>query len=481
MDKKIDTETGGMDAQSSDILQHSYKYILLVFAFIASSLNMAARSQQQAADIAARFLNSLPSTSDTVKGTRTHKSTALSLAHTRYILQEDSEAVTPIVAFYVFNQADGGYAIVSAIDGTPDILVYSDKDTFCADRLNPSFAFWLNMLQEELSAVQHQKNYTVRTDSKTTPIAPLLVNDRGEAINWHQLEPYNSLCPTNYLTGEQCATGCVATAAGMVLAKWRYPEQGIGQKTIYWQDIRPSNESSILQNEFVELTADFQNTHYDWNNMLPTYLGVETTLEQKTAVATLLYHLGIASEMVYDIAEAGGSGTYTDYMAAGLEEHFDYRYDKFVSTLSEEEYTCYGTFPSHAHTSEWNVTKDQLADFFNADLEAGRPIIVGGEDKNDGHQFVCDGRDERGYFHFNWGWNGSGNNYCLLTSLIPEGQKTNFSLCIDAIIGLEPKFTPTDITSAPSSSRPATKTLRNGKLLIHHNDKTYNAQGIHVK
>ena len=92
MDKKIDTETGGMDAQSSDILQHSYKYILLVFAFIASSLNMAARSQQQAADIAARFLNSLnslPSTSDTVKGTRTHKSTALSLAHTRYILQED--------------------------------------------------------------------------------------------------------------------------------------------------------------------------------------------------------------------------------------------------------------------------------------------------------------------------------------------------------------------------------------------------------
>ena len=164
------------------------KHALLVLAFIVSSLNMAARTQQQAADIAARFLNSLPSTSDTVKGTRTHKSTALSLAHTRYILQEDSEAVTPIVAFYVFNQADGGYAIVSAIDGTPDILVYSDKDTFCADRLNPGFAFWLNMLQEELSAVQHQKNYTVRTNSKTSPIAPLLVNDRGEAINWHQLE-----------------------------------------------------------------------------------------------------------------------------------------------------------------------------------------------------------------------------------------------------------------------------------------------------
>ena len=442
---------------------------------------MAARTQQQAADIASRFLNSLPCTSATVKGTRTHKSTAISLAHTRYILQEDTKKVTPFVAFYVFNQAGGGYAIVSAIDGTPDILVYSDKDTFCADQLNPNFAFWLNMLQEELSALPQQKSISVHTDIQTTPIAPLLVNDRGEAINWHQLEPYNNLCPTNYLTGEQCATGCVATAAGMVLTKWHYPEQGTGQKTIYWQDTRPSDESGTLQDEFVELTADFQNTHYDWDNMLPTYLGMEATREQEMAVATLLYHLGIASEMVYDVAEAGGSGTYTDYMAAGLEEHFDYRYDKFVSTLSEEEYTYYGTFPSHARTSEWNVTKDQLADYFNADLEAGRPIIVGGEDNNYGHQFVCDGRDERGYFHFNWGWNGSGNNYCLLTSLIPEGQKTNFSLCIDAIIGLEPKCTPTDITSIPSPSRPVTKTLRHDKLLIHHNGKTYNAQGIHVK
>ena len=457
------------------------KHTLLVFAFIASSLNMAARTQQQAADLATRFLNSLPCTSATVKGTRTHKSTALSLAHTRYILQEDTKNVTPSAAFYVFNQAGGGYAIVSAIDGTPDILVYSDKDTFCADQLNPNFAFWLNMLQEELSALPQQKSITVHTDIHTTPIAPLLVNDHGEAINWHQLEPYNNLCPTNYLTGERCATGCVATAAGMVLTKWRYPEQGIGRKTIYWQDTRPADESGTLQDEFVELTADFQNTHYDWDNMLPTYLSVETTQEQEMAVATLLYHLGIASDMVYDVAEAGGSGTYTDYMAAGLEEHFDYRYDKFVSTLSEKEYTYYGTFPSQAHTSEWNVTQDQLADYFNADLEAGRPIIVGGEDNNYGHQFVCDGRDERGYFHFNWGWNGSGNNYCLLTSLIPEGQKTNFSLSIDAIIGLEPKFTPTDISSVTSPNRPTTKTLRHGKLLLHHNGKTYNAQGILVK
>ena len=458
------------------------KYTLLVCTYIVATLNMSARSQQQAADMAARFLNSLPSISAEVKGTQAQKPAALSLAHTRYMLQRETHDVTPVAAFYVFNQPGGGYAVVSAVDGTPGVLVYSDHDTFCADRLNPSFAFWLNMLQEELSAVPQQKSITVRSDTETTPIAPLLVNERGEAIKWHQMEPYNSLCPTNYRAGEQCATGCVATATGMVLAKWRYPEQGIGQKTIYWQDVRPTYETdSVLHNVVVELTADFQNTHYDWDNILPTYKGVEATQEQEAAVATLLYHLGIASEIVYDTEEAGGSGTYTDYMAAGLEEHFDYRYDKFVNTLSEDEYTYGGMYPCLAHTAEWSVTKDQLADYFNADLEAGRPIIVGGEDKEYGHEFVCDGRDERGYFHFNWGWNGSGNNYCLLTSLVPERQYSDFSLTIDAIIGLEPKYTPTSITPAMSPSSPVTKILHHGQLLIHRNGKTYNVQGIQVK
>ena len=457
------------------------KHTLLGFAFIAFSLNMAARTLQQAADLAASFLNSIPNTSASVKGSHTHKPTPLTLAHTRYVLQEGIQNVNPPVAFYVFNRTGGGYAIVSAIDGTPDVLVYSDNDTFCADQLNPNFAFWLNMLQEELSAIPQQTSTAAQTYTETTPIAPLLINERGEDIAWSQMEPYNNLCPTNYLTGEKCAVGCVATAAGMVLTKWRYPEQGTGQKTIYWEDIRPIDESGILQTNFIELTADFQNTFYDWDNMLPTYINVAATQQQEMAVATLLYHLGIASEMVYDVAAAGGSGTYTDYMAAGLEQHFGYQYNKFVSTISEEEYTCFGTFPCKAHTSEWNVTKDQLADIFNADLEAGRPIIVGGEDEKGGHQFVCDGRDERGYFHFNWGWNGSGNNYCLLTSLIPNGQNIDFSLCIDAIIGLEPKFTPTDITSTHSIIRPATKTLRNGKLLIHHSGKTYNSQGIQVE
>ena len=55
-----------------------------------------------------------------------------------------------------------------------------------------------------------------------------------------------------------------------------------------------------------------------------------------------------------------------------------------------------------------------------------------------------------------------------------NGEVQNFDL-------LEPKFTPTDITPTPSPSRPATKTLRHGKILIHHNSKTYNTQGIQVK
>ena len=134
------------------------KHTLLGFAFIAFSLNMAARTLQQAADLAASFLNSIPTSSASVKDSHTHKPTPLTLAHTRYVLQKGTQNVNPPVAFYVFNRTGGGYAIVSAIDGTPDVLVYSDNDTFCADQLNPNFAFWLNMLQEELSAIPQQKS-----------------------------------------------------------------------------------------------------------------------------------------------------------------------------------------------------------------------------------------------------------------------------------------------------------------------------------
>ena len=55
---------------------------------------------------------------------------------------------------------------------------------------------------------------------------------------------------------------------------------------------------------------------------------------------------------------------------------------------------------------------EDIAKQICADLEAGRPVILGGE----GHTFVCDGYKD-GFLHFNFGWKGHCNGWYRL----PEG------------------------------------------------------------
>ena len=67
------------------------------------------------------------------------------------------------------------------------------------------------------------------------------------------------------------------------------------------------------------------------------------------------------------------------------------------------------------------------------ELKEERPILYSGEmsDEEAGHAFVLDGYDGNGFYHFNWGWKGSGVNpnygnesYFKLTSLTPKTGNT---------------------------------------------------------
>ena len=33
------------------------------------------------------------------------------------------------------------------------------------------------------------------------------------------------------------------------------------------------------------------------------------------------------------------------------------------------------------------------------------------------HAFICDGYDDNGLFHFNWGWSGSHNGFFAMSAL----------------------------------------------------------------
>lgn len=406
--------------------------ILLLFLIPQSSILYAApRTAQEAAAVAAQFMNT--------NAVGPHKAPAT--AATMQLVHQMPKLASEEPAFYVFNKTDnGGFVIVSADDRTEDIIGYSDEGRI-GETINPNLAFWLRGVQKAISAI-NDSTVIHKAPMATTAIESLLKNKDGKDITWNQETPYYNLCPIDG-DGYRCLTGCVATAAAQVMYKWCYPQKGIGTHSYTWENSKRQEKT---------LTVDYENTTYDWDNMLPAYYRKSATDVQKTAVATLMYHAGVACEMEYG---SEGSGAYTDAMAAGLVRNFGYHVDKFITTDPSSWYDNGTSF----EPTEYSVSVAKFTEYFNQDLEAGYPIVMGGADtrQRSGHEFVCDGRDLKGYFHINWGWEGSDNGYFSLSSLSVDGY--NFSSQIDAIIGLRPeKIDTVHVTSI--AIEPKTATLK---------------------
>ena len=299
------------------------------------------------------------------------------------------------VYYYVFNiENSNGFVIVSGDDRAKDILGYSDSGSFDINSLPPNFVYWLGCYQQELKELMEQPETTstiallqlsapneinVRQASYATSVAPLL-----GGIKWNQDSPYNNFCPIiNTSTSERAVTGCIATAMSQVMRYYKWPVQGTGSNTY-----TPKRLTTPL-------TVDFSQTTYDWANMSETYNSSSTQV-QKDAVATLMYHAGVAVNMDYGTT----SGADDINMARALMKNFGY--DSNIQYYMRDFYT----------RSEW-------IDFLKAELNVQHPVLYRGQSTDVGHMFVCDGYDNNSLFHFNWGWGGSSDGYFELSALNP--------------------------------------------------------------
>ncbi|MDE6429557.1 MAG: C10 family peptidase, partial [Duncaniella sp.] len=120
------------------------------------------------------------------------------------------EASAP--ALYVFDQGNEGYLVVSADDVAAPILGYSTTGTFDPNNIPENMRWWLGQykLEIEAAAKDSAQSYSRTAEDTRQPIEPLI------KTTWNQGEPYNCEAP-NYLDGEQCVTGCVATAMAQVM------------------------------------------------------------------------------------------------------------------------------------------------------------------------------------------------------------------------------------------------------------------------
>lgn len=371
------------------------RIIFIVLAGLIVSVSMMANvlTEEQALVIAKSFRQS--GARSTINPT---------LVYTGMATSQKGARSTNIPAFYVYNYGtNDGFVIVSAEDTTLPILAFSDKGQFVADERMPiQVASWLKGYCEYIEQVRSGSRYVEPAPDLGVEIniavKPLLKTE------WDQVEPYNNDCPA-YDAVENCATGCAATAIAQIMKHHNWPNTG---------------EGTITHNGVV---MDFSQSHYDWNNMLDTYITGAYTKEQGDAVAKLMYDIGMAAEMMYGYE----SGTQNCYIFRALYSHF--KYSKGMQYIVRNCMT----------TAEW---KERI----RKELDENRPVYYGGfaEDMSMGHAFVCDGIDEtNNYFHFNWGWSGHCNGYYFLNALNPPilgvgGGDGNFNADHVAIVGIQP-------------------------------------------
>jgi hypothetical protein len=322
-------------------------------------------------------------------------------------------------ALYIYDYNDGkGFIIVSGDDVTIPILGYSFNSEYNSENMPPHVLYWMNSLKDEiarLSSIAQESpeinaewNHYIYFD-KNKIDNPASGTDKIQKVDpmvttrWDQSPYYNQLCPYDNQYNDRTVTGCVATAMAQVMRFNKYPAKGTG----YYSYYHP---------RFGNLSANFANTTYNWNNM-PTSIS-----SNNNDVATLMYHCGVSVDMNYGVGQTGGSGAAGGIVVfESLKKYFGY--PESVKFVRKRDY----------NDADWK-------NLLRKELDERRPMYYEGTGDGGGHAFVLDGYDGD-YFHFNWGWSGQFDGFFLLTSLIPSGTGTgggggNFTSNQGAVIGI---------------------------------------------
>ncbi len=305
------------------------------------------------------------------------------------------------VGCYVFNVGqDEGFVVVSADDDLRDILAYSLTGRFEVRDMPENIKSWIGWYEGQVLAYreavrQGRIEASGGSDAgwgKAEAIVPsLLENHPDGSILYNQLLPYNQFCPNPDSLDRPMVTGCVATAMAMLARYHEWPVRSSGNVDYETRSLGVPVRYALGQED------------YDWENMLADYNdSIGYTEEEADAVALLMRDMGGIVQMDYTYEV---SGAFSEYVGGALYSHMGY--------------SCQMRFQSRSWYSdaEWTVLVKE-------ELDAGRPLYYSGSGAGGGHAFVCDGYDDQGYFHFNWGWSGLGNGWYSLDNLAPTDLGT---------------------------------------------------------
>lgn len=322
----------------------------------------------------------------------------------------------PLKTIHLFDITDGGFVLVSADDRVRPVLGYSLSHAFPVESMPVNLRGWLEAYDRQIAVAMSDDTMSQHPDWRRDGHSPKSVYESNVgplvSTTWDQNPRYNALCPV-VDNNDTTVTGCVATAMGQLMKYWSWPETGVGSH-------------SYVDHLHGRLSADFSATTYQWEQM-PTALTGASGDAAVTAVATLLYHCGVAVEMAYGTYAQGGSSAY-DVM---YDENLDF-------PCAENAFRTYFKYsPALRGVTRSCFTNDDWAELLKNEIDSQRPMLYGGSGPAGGHAFICDGYDTNGFFHFNWGYGGWGDGFFSLSNLRIEGDLA-FNNTQSAIVGIEP-------------------------------------------
>ncbi len=376
--------------------------IILSFIFIPLVSFSQLVDQNMAKKAAINFMNNKVGTSNIVKN----------------FIKERLNGQT---SFYVVNFQAGGWVMVSSYMSAVPILGYNIYGEYKLEDKKPeAFIELTTSYKEQIANSKNFKSSNPELKSKWdellcennhkslksyTPGTSLLdVPGRGH-VQWSQdmnndggcTPSYNVFCPTGSGSGCDCSrkpAGCGAVAMGQIMWYWQWPQ------------------SSSYRT-------------YNWDSM-PAELTNSSTIPEGNEVAHLLKDCGDATGMTY---WCSGSWTTVNKIEVAFKDKFNY---KVVKKHVKKDWE-YG--------SAWE-------DLLRSEIDNERPVFYRG-DKSDlstsKHFFVLDGYDasDPDFFHFNFGWGYSGNNYNTsyqhLNDITPGNHEYNKNQM--AIVGISPTYT----------------------------------------
>ena len=462
-------------------------FIGITALFVSMTLFAERVSQEDAALVANNFMNVASTNSDLRK----------TVPAKRMVLKQNASVAEP--QYYIYENANGeGWVIIAASDAVTPVLAYSETGHFRTDNMPENIKHWLGNYDKFIKRIEtdgveaseeaqaewkHLRKAPPSTAKGNVVVAPLI------KTTWDQDAPYNNLCPG---TGSDKAyTGCVATAMAQVMKFWEWPVKGSGSHS--YRPLDPNDPDQYSSRYTSTLSANFSTTTYDWANMKNSYSGSSTST-QKTAVATLMYHCGVGTEMMYGNDEDGGSGTYTtNYNSWSESDNAQNALYKYFGYKKSTGYVRDGlTWQGQTIYKSW--TDADWTAMVKAELDLQHPIMYGGASSQGGHSFICDGYDDYNdatygnYFHFNWGWSGSNDGWYRLSSLKPGsggagGGSYDFSEDQDVIIGIVPdrEEPVTAIEKLAAEELPTGKVFENGQLVIIRNNEKYSVLGQKIQ